>query len=373
VEGLAAHFLDHDLAFVPRTGEAVELSPSISPIKLAEAINDLQFDSRERQRVIHLAEAVHFYFLIHAQRPWPELPRMIRHLKRRDFAAVHRDIVPFLNGALRGIRQLQRNVHRSAIVWRWEDAPYQKLDHLLLQMLKQSSNLSHPSSLQFDDLKFLSSQSLLALHFLKVAGEILPQPNRYQTYYQNNLWQNQALLKTVLEWDTMDEDLIASVAGESQAAALRTSSGHLSFLALFDLINQEKDPVLHQNYQALFEREYKPLQSDYNAMLQVMQPIVGVPPEQTGLAFWSLMLYPDDRQGKGEPYWRAHHRALAARYGGEISGQARDPVPLNERQRDPFIWQRSAHSLRGDDASQRYPPLDYLFVYWLARANGEIK
>ena len=71
-------------------------------------------------------------------------------------------------------------------------------------------------------------------------------------------------------------------------------------------------------------------------------------------------------------YWQAHREDRLSRYGGEVSGQARDPIPVNELQKDPFIWQRSARSLRGDNAHWLYPPLDYLFVYWLARANNEI-
>ena len=372
VEGLAAHFLDNDLAFVPLQGTAVDMKPSISTLKLAEVIEGLRHDAGDRQRVIRLMEAIHFYFLIHAQSPWPELPKMIRHLKRKDFTAVHRDRVPFLNGALRALQQLQRNVHKSAIQWRWKDAPYQKLDHLLVQMIQQLSVPSRPSIRESEELRFLASQSVHALHFLKMAGSILPKPNRYQRAYEDNLWKNEELLKTAKEWSSMDEDLIAAVVGNTQAAAMRTSSAHLSFLALFDLIVKEKNAGVQDIYRSLFERHYQLMQADYNAMLHVMQPVVRIGPDQTGLAFWSLTLYSENRRGKGEAYWRAVRPERLARYGGAVSGKARDPIPVNDLQRDSFIWQRSARSLRGDDASKFYPPLDYLFVYWMARAYNQL-
>jgi hypothetical protein len=372
VDGLAAHFLDHGLAFIPPKGAAVELSPSLTSSKLTEALEALQYDAGDRQRTIQVLRAVNFSFLMHGQRPWPELPNMIRHLKREEFAAVHREIFPFLNGALNGLRQLQKNVHRSAILWRWEDAPYQKVDRLLLQMLEQLELPENQPLQRVDDLRFLASQSLHALHFLKVAGQVLPRPNRYERYYRDDLKQRKSLLRTAREWYTMDEDLVAAVTGDAQAAAERTSSAHLSFIALFDLVTQEKDRAVRKEYQSLFERQYRQFQSDYNALAHAMQPVIGTQPDQSSMALWSLMLYAEDRQGRGEAYWKKHHRERVRLYGGEVSGKARDPLPVDELQRDPFIWQRSARSLRGDDRNQLYPPLDYLFVYWLARSTHQI-
>src|SRR4029077_19537732 len=133
------------------------------------------------------------------------------------------------------------------------------------------------------------------------------------------------------------------------------------------------DPGARFDYQQLFSRQYQPVQADYNAFLHVMGPVIGLVPDQTGVGFWSLMLYPSDRRGRGETYWRVYHKRLAAAFGGDVGGQARDPVPLNERPRDPFIWQRIARSLRGDNEQWLYPPLDYLFVYWMACDHHEIE
>ena len=93
---------------------------------------------------------------------------------------------------------------------------------------------------------------------------------------------------------------------------------------------------------------------------------VGLSAPPLGLAFWSLERYPADRRGKGERYWNANRAELLSAYGGEVNGQAREPLPPDLRPRDAFLWQRSAHSLRGDQEGWLYPPLDYLFAYWLA-------
>ncbi len=373
IAALSEHFLHNHFAFIPPEGTAVDLQPSISTLKLAEVIEGLRHDSGDRQRVIRLMEAIHLYFMIHAQNPWPELQRMIKHLKRQDFEAVHRDMVPFLNGALRALQQIQRNVHKSAIQWRWKDAPYQKLDLLLVQMIKQLTVPSRAAIRKPEDLKFLSSQAIHSLHFLKVAGTTLSRFHPYQRSYKDHLWQNEALLKTALEWNGMDENLIAAVTGDTQAAVMRGNSNHLSFLALFNLYTKERNAGLKKIYRSLFEQQYRPMQAEYNAMLHVMQPIFQLGPEQRGLAFWALSLYPESRQGRGEAYWQSIRKQRFLRYGGEVSGKARDPIAIDERQRDAFIWQRSARSMRGDDASKSYPPLDYLFVYWMARAFDQVK
>ena len=98
----------------------------------------------------------------------------------------------------------------------------------------------------------LPSQSLHALHFLKVAGRLLPQPNRYEQFYRANLFEGKALLRTAAQWHQMDEDAITAVFGQTEADTRRTSSSHLSFLALHDLILLEKDSLVRFQYQKLF-------------------------------------------------------------------------------------------------------------------------
>jgi hypothetical protein len=217
-----------------------------------------------------------------------------------------------------------------------------------------------------DQLKIRPSESLLALHVIKMAAEFSPKPNRFDDYYQANLWKNKALLKTALDWSQMDEDFIGNVLGETYASVNRSDSSHLTFLALYDLVESEKDPYLQFQYKKIFEREFQPMRSDGNAMLQAMDNRIGLAPSQWGLISWSLTHYPTDRVGRGDDYWTAHHDELVGRF-GRVAGKTRDPMPLDLRPRDAFIWQRSARAMRGDQKGWLYPPMDYLFAYWLGR------
>ena len=78
------------------------------------------------------------------------------------------------------------------------ETPYIKLDLLLLRALRNLDADTGGRRLNsVEDLKILPSQSLHALHFLKVAGELLPKPNRFDQYYRANLYDGKALLRTV--------------------------------------------------------------------------------------------------------------------------------------------------------------------------------
>ena len=215
-------------------------------------------------------------------------------------------------------------------------------------------------------LKIRPSEALLALHIIKVAAELSPKPNRFDRYYQENLWKEKSLLKTALTWCQMDEDFIGAVLGEAYANANRTSSSHLPFLALYDLVELEKDPYLQFQYKTLFERQFAPMRSDGNAMLQAMDNRMGLAPSQWGLILWSLTHYPMDRVGRGDAYWQSHHAELVNAF-GEIGDRTREPLPLDLRPREAFIWQRRSRSIRGDQKDWLYPPRDFLFDYGLGQ------
>lgn len=369
VEAITDHLLDHDLAFVSPDGGRLEFNPFPSKTVLEENLRELNNDPHTRRQAVRLLEGIQLYFLTHGQRPWQELKPMIRALKHGDLAAMEKNLLPVLRGTFRALNQFQRNVQRSDYA-AYPDAPYGKLNGLLQQVLKNlTASLKGHTLADPSDVKLLPSQALHALHFIKVAGEILPKPNRFDDYYRANLWENKMLLKTLQDWNNMDEETLTAVVGHTQTSVMGSGSRHLPFLALYDLIRLEKDPALRARYEALFEDDYFPMQEDFNAMLHIMRGTLNRPSDQTGLGLWSLELYPTDRRGLGTAYWKQHAKELALRNGGLVMHQTRDPVPVNERQRDTFIWQRSSRSIGGDDADKWYPPLDYLFVYWLARAN----
>src|SRR5438309_698534 len=156
---------------------------------------------------------------------------------------------------------------------------------------------------------------------------MLPKPNRFEAYYRANLYEGKALLRTAVQWHQMDEDALAAIRGETEADARRTASAHLSYLALHDLILLDKDPIVRFKYQKLFEAQYRPMRTDGNAMIVAMHAADGLSIQQLGLAWWSLDRYPLDRRGKGDAYWKENRKELVTAFGGEVNGQAREPLP----------------------------------------------
>ncbi len=371
LEALGNHLLDHDLSFASPYGIALDLNPYPGPGFMKEAAQDLRTKRSLRRDVMKTLRFARWYFWIHGQRPPPAFARLIQELKSPSALQLESEVVPVLNDLHAAVKILQKNVHRSALRGPRDglsDTPYIKLDLLLLRALNNlETNTQGRPITSIEDLKILPSQSLHALHFLKVAAEALPKPNRFDDYYHANLYEGKALLRTAIQWHQIDEDAVTAALGQTAADTSRTASSHLSYLALHDLILLEKDPITRFKYQKLFETQYQPMRSDGNAMIDAMHAFVGLSPKQLGLAWWSLDRYPVDRRGKGEAYWRENRKALVAAFGGELNRQAREPLPPDLRPRDAFLWQRSAHSIRGDKEGWLYPPLDYLFAYWLAR------
>ena len=377
LDHLAGHFLDHDLAFVSPYGSPVDMNPYPSHIFISEAIEELRENASLRRDLIRMLQLARWYFWIHGQKAPSAFGRFIACLKAPQAARFEAELVPLINDLRAALRQVQQNVHRSALRGPRQgltDTPYIHLDLLLLRALH---NLDEETDGQpfasIEELKVLPSQALHALHFLKVAGEMLPKPNRYDTYYRANLYEGKALLRTAMQWHQIDEDALGVVLGETEADTRRNASSHLSYLALHDLILLEKDPLVRFKYQKLFEAQYRPMRLDGNAMIDAMQTAVGLSTKQLGLAWYALGRYPQDRRGKGDLYWKENRKELLEAFGGELNRQARDPLPPDMRPRDAFLWQRSAHSISGDEKDWLYPPLDYLFAYWLATNSANLE
>jgi hypothetical protein len=381
-EALGHHFLDHDQTFVPTRGTALGLNPYPSKPELSEAISEIQRNSALRLQVIRIIQGVRLYGWFQGQKSWPGSEAFLDALRTNNPKAMERHFIPAVGGAFQALKRLQKNVSlldRRSFVFGptpqeirhvAPDTPYAKLDAVLRRALENLRGPTGAGPKTLEDFKVMPSQSLHALHFLKVLGETLPKPNRFDSYYYDNLWHGRALLKTVLGWNEIDEALAEAINGRTRGAVARNSTRHLSYLALYNLIQLEKDPGVRQCYRAAFDRQFSYMQEDFNAMLHVMRHSLNLGPSQTGVGLWSLSLYPMDRRGLGHEYWTGRRHVLANRFGGLVGRQARDPVPLDERHRDSFIWQRGARSLGGDDADKRYPPIDFLFAYWMWRASG---
>jgi hypothetical protein len=374
---LANHLLDHNLSFQSSYGNAVDLKPYLSKNVFTEAYEELRHRPSIRKKWVLFLNIVRWYFGIHGQKAPAGLKRIIELLTEPNADQMEKELLPIVNDLRLGIRKLQQNVHRSALRGAREgltDTPYGKLDVLLLRMLANLDQNSRERPFErLEDLKILPSQSLHSLHFIKVAAEALPKPNRFSLYYKSNLYEGMSLLRTAVQWHQIDEDLLAAVRGEAEASVLRGSSAHLGYLALHNLILLEQDPLTRFQYQKLFEARYRTMRNEGNAMADAMHSAIGLSAKQMGLVLWALGRYPVDRVGKGEAFWEGEREALASAFGGIVHRRTRDPIPVDLRPRDAFIWQRSARAIRGDHKDWLYPPLDYLFAYWLARSAASLE
>jgi hypothetical protein len=370
VETLAGHFLDKDLHFIPIEGKPLDLNPYFSPGILDELFRELDEDAGMRRTIAISLGTARRYFRLMGQKPPATFADAEHAVWKHDRPRLEQILIPFLNDVLAALRLMQVNIGRStrpATRLGLQGSPYERLQDLLRILLTRFGE-SPQSIKSIQDLKVLPSQALLALNILKVSGSVLPQPNRFERYYMDNLWTGKALLRTVIDWAQLDELLASSLFGDTDAARIRGNSNHLPYLALWDLVSLDKDVARRQDYMALLERHRLFMHNDLNAMTDMMSSRLNVQPDPSGMAYWVLHRYPESRRGLGEPYWTAHGRDLANQFGGWERGRSREPIPPDLRPRDAFLWQRNARSIRGDTEGWEYAPVDYLMAWWLSQS-----
>jgi len=368
VEALATHFLNHDLKFAPVKGAGLNLNPYFSAGILEELFQELARDAGLRKAIVTALKWVVRYFRLMGQKPPATFPAVEKAIKNQDSLGLEQIFIPFLNDVVVALRLIEVNIARSARPAHrlgLKNAPYERFQELIALLLQRFGNSPAPIQ-KIEDLKILPSQSLHALHILKVAAAVLPQPNRFEQYYDDNLWSGKALLRTTLNWAQWDELLIATLFGEAATPRVRGNSNHLPYLDLWNLL--ALDPAHHADYIELFERHRLFLHNDLNAMTDLMSGRLGIQPDPSGLGYWTLHHYPESRRGFGEAYWIQNGSLRAEQFGGKVDGYAREPIPPDLRPRDAFLWQRNARSIRGDSEGWDYAPVDYLFVWWLSQA-----
>jgi hypothetical protein len=367
VEALAAHFVDDDLRFIPTTGKALDLNPYFSPSIIEDLFKKLAEDPGLQHAILLSLKLSRHYFQLMHQKPPATFGQVETSVQQRDRSKFQKILIPFLNDVLVALKLVEVDVARSAgpaLRLGLLDSPYERFENLLRIILKRFG--PHPNIQSIEDFKILPSESLLALHILKVAGTILPQPNRYETYYEDNLSDGKGLLTTALNWAQWDELFASALFGESQTARVRGSSNHLPYLALLDLVSLDLNH--RADYLTLFERHRLFMHNDLNAMTELMAGRLQITPDPSGIGYWILHRYPESRTGLGETYWRKNSRARAEAFGGWNDGYAKEPIPPDLRPRDAFLWQRNPHSLRGDIEGWEYAPLDYLSVWWMSQS-----
>lgn len=301
---------------------------------------------------------------------WPGIGEAVKAIRSRDENRLFRQVVPTMNGVLHlliRIREMLREQYRDDLFPRRIknlDYPGKRLLELIngtLKKLPPTSNMRRFH--QLSDMRILASNALLSLHIIRSAIAIAPRPH-FEEFYRTNLFTQQSLLKTAVDWYAIEEDFIKTTAGNPIADQHRR--GYLTTLALTNLIQLEKNVATKDQYKSLLEREWKAYQREDNPMMVAVNAMAGHT-SQINFILRDLGDYPEDRVGYGKDFWAKEGSHVADEYGGgEYKGYARESLPVSVRPKDSFLWQRNARRLSGDEVKE-YPATDYLFVYWFAR------
>jgi hypothetical protein len=307
------------------------------------------------------------------QEMWPGINALIKALDHRDEKELLRLVVPTADGvaslANRLIHVLKEEGRRDLIgpsLNRPEPASL-RLAALLSSCLKKlppavdGHRFRQPS-----DLRVLASNALLALHIVRTAAVITGDAT-FEQYYRENLFGQDALLKTVMDWDGVEDDLMRAAAGN--AAAARDRRGYLSLLAAYNLYQLETNPAVKEDYRQILKKQVEAARTDENPLIAAIGAACGAGGDPAPL-FAALTEYPESPDGFGDTFWVRNGKKIAERFGGgSDDGYSCEPLPVALRPRDSFLWQRNPRRIVGD-LENSYPGADYVFLYWMARRHG---
>lgn len=303
----------------------------------------------------------------------PGIKEISRALEKRDENALFKLALPAADGVLdladRVAHILREHGRRDLIgpaLNRAEPAAL-RLAALLTSSLKKLPSPTGGRRLHtLSDLRVLPSNALIALHIIKTAA-VITGDAQFEEYYRNNLYGQDALLQTALDWYGVDDEFLRDTGGN--AAAARERRGYLAMMAAYNLYQLEKNPAIRETYKTIIRREAASEAHDDNPLITAIAASVGLEPDMTPLSK-ALSLYPDSPDGLGDTFWGNNGLLIANDLGGgENKGYAMEPLPVSHRPRDSFLWQRNTRRIVGD-LENSYPGADYVFLYWLARKNG---
>lgn len=373
VQYIGDRFLQDNLTIKGGPETLVSLTPYFTEAEVRNGIRKMIKDKKTKKQIVKgLKQARKMAPFVEL---WPGIKQTIKYIEKGDEDKIFGAVVPTLNGiagVVERARDILREQHRTdlfPIRFRYKEYPGKQLEAMLTETLKKFP--PKKSGRRFDrlvDLPILSSNALLSLHIVRTAGSI-SQKSEFFEYYKTNLYTQDALLKCALDWFGMEEELLRLTAGN--AVADRERRGYLSALALFNLIQLEKNPEVLKRYKQIFDVYWRHNRNEDNPMSVAFQNICSLtPPTGAAAIMRALQQYPEDRMGYGDGYWSKHAAEVAKEAGG-MSGEenSREPVPISLRPKDSFLWQRNARRLNGD-SQIKYPATDYLFVYWLSRYYG---
>jgi hypothetical protein len=154
---------------------------------------------------------------------------------------------------------------------------------------------------------------------------------------------------------------------------------NMAFLVLYPLIHLEGDEALRRLYRRGLEREWGEVDDELNPFFNVVYAACGGAHDERALedARTSLQLFPDEKIALPVDYTRRPDLDLGRRFfnSRKCMPRAAKPLSINMRPVGTMLWVTDPDLLYGNDGARDdtwLSPLDYLEVYWMARAHGFI-
>jgi hypothetical protein len=378
VDRIASRFLRDDLRVKAGSATCFGLTSYFTDEEIRGGIQKVLNDQRHLKKFVRALKMSKR--IVPVGDLWPGMTRVIRALENRDAAKLMTLVLPTANGAfliLERIREVLREQYRKDLLpVRLPNPEYPgiRLSNDITDILHHFPVNDDGNRLEkLADMKVLASNALIALQIVKTAA-VITGKHVYIDYYRENLYTQDALLQTALDWLGREDEITRLVAGNPTADTERR--GYLGTLALLNLWEMEKNPAIKASYRDLIVRTREQYRNDDNPLMEELYCALGAKAAPTRMPeqlLRDLDLYPENRIGFGAAYWDKNGVEIANKMGGgeSMKEYSADPLPVSLRPKDSFLWQRNARQLRGD-SEKRYPPTDYLFAYWYARSHGII-
>ncbi len=375
LERIGNRFLQDRLTIRGGEGALVSLTPYFTDDEVRHGISKMMGNKKTRKSVVKgLRQARK---LAPFSQLWPGMKITINAIEKGDAQLLFGMVVPTMNGigeVMERTRDILREQYRTdlfPIRFRHREYPGKQLEMLLTQTLKRfPRGKSGRRFERLSDFPILSSNALLSLHMIRTAAVVTERP-QFIEYYRTNLYSQDALLRCAVDWFGAEEDIIRLTAGN--AIADQERRGYLSAMSLYNLVQLETNPERKKTYQKIFDRYWESNRHEDNPLSMALQnvsssenPIGALP------ILRALEQYPEDRAGFGDEFWKDNGEKIAETFaGGRHAEYSREPVPIFQRPKDSFLWQRNARRLKGDHV-RNYPATDFLFVYWFCRYHNII-
>jgi hypothetical protein len=376
IERVGAALLKNELV-IKREGQTVfGFTPYLNLGDMRTTVHSLITDSDRTARVSDLlqnAERVMPY-----RRDWRDIDKTRAALERKDEERAFGLAVPAINAGLNLLEQLRDILiaprHRVFLPDRFYGDDYlgrSLADNITNVVQRFPRNKDGLRLYKLSDFRVMALNTLLALHIIRASFGIT-ELEQFQEYYGFNLYTQDALLQTTMDWYGVDEELARSLLGNGFAD--RTRDNFLAGLALSNLVTTETNSIVRDKYLDLLDRWWQLNRYEDNPLYLAWT--MACSEDQTldsTLILRDLEIYPEAREAPSKDSWRRSAKKNAVTWsGGWANGYSREPMPVSMRPISEFLWKDNPRNLEAAEA-KRYPPVDFLYLYWYCRAHDLFK